>query len=161
VVNNEVYSVPQVEKNDKLSLQESLSRIGDENTAVVGLFKRGNSVLVGLRNYTQNEWKNVSVWTFPGGRCDEGESLETTLRRETKEEIDIKKFNIVDYLGDFDGAKDGDKLVLFLAETDEEPKLMEPKKFTGWAWMPMNEIPEEFFINKQVWNFMQENYNLD
>jgi 8-oxo-dGTP diphosphatase len=105
---------------------------------------RGSAMVVGLRHYTPDKWKSVSVWTIPGGRCDEGEMIETTLRRETEEEIGIREFAITDFLGELPGAKEGDVVYLFAGETREEPQLIEPEKFSEWRWMPLDQIPDNF-----------------
>jgi len=114
-----------------------------------GIFMRNGKVLLGLRNHKTQQYKDGDFWTTPGGRCDEGESVEVTLRREVGEEIGVKNFEIKKGLGVVPGAKEGDSVHVFLCETDEEAKLMEPEKFKEWKWFLPNEIPENF-LNRDV-----------
>ena len=125
-------------------LEEYLKKVGTDKDAAVAFIFRNNKLLIGLRNYTADKWKEISVWTAPGGRCDAGDTLEKTLRRETAEEVGITDLTITDYLGTVPGAKEGDILFVFKAETNQEPKLMEPEKFSEWKWCPLSEIPENF-----------------
>lgn len=106
-------------------------------------------MLIGLRHYTPDKWKTVSVWTCPGGRCDEGEMVETTLRREVEEETGITDLEIIDYIGQVDGAKQGDLVPLFLCKTKQEARIMEPHKFSEWRWVAGDEFPENF-INPHI-----------
>lgn len=114
-----------------------------------GIFVRDGKVLLGLRNYEAKHFTDGDFWTTPGGRCDEGEEIETTLRREVEEEIGVKNFEIKEKLGVVPGAKEGDRVHVFLCETTEDEKLMEPEKFKEWKWFEVNEIPENF-INLDI-----------
>lgn len=107
-----------------------------------------SKILLGLRNYTPDKWKTISVWTIPGGRCDDGETLESTLRREVLEETGIKNLEIVNFLGKVPGAKEGDIVFVFKCITSDTPILMEPEKFSEWKYFEMNEIPENFINQK-------------
>ena len=119
-----------------------------------GLFIRDGKILIGLRNYKTQQYKDGDFWTVPGGRCDEGENVETTLRREVMEEVGIENFEIKKELGIVPGAKEGDIVHVFLCETDEKEKLMEPEKFTEWKWCDLNEIPENF-LNQRVLDLLK------
>lgn len=121
---------------------EELKRIGDVQTCSSAFFIKKGKILLGLRHYTKDKWKVISVWTTPGGRCDDGEILGDNLRRETKEETGITNFTVRQYLGSYSGAKEGDTVHVFLAETEEEPQLMEPEKFSEWRWFPIKDLPE-------------------
>jgi 8-oxo-dGTP pyrophosphatase MutT (NUDIX family) len=114
-----------------------------------GIFMRDGKVLLGLRKYKTQQYKNGDFWTTPGGRCDEGESVEATLRREVEEEIGVKNFEIKKEFGTVPGAKEGDVVHVFLCETDEEAQLMEPEKFAEWRWFEIDEIPENF-LNSDI-----------
>jgi 8-oxo-dGTP diphosphatase len=114
-----------------------------------GIFIKDGKVLLGLRSYEAKHYRDGDFWTTPGGRCDEGEKIETTLRREVEEEIGIKNFEIKEKLGVVAGAKEGDEVHVFLCNTEEEEKLMEPEKFKEWKWFKPEEIPENF-INKDI-----------
>jgi 8-oxo-dGTP pyrophosphatase MutT (NUDIX family) len=125
-------------------MQDILIKTGDKVTCPVSVIIKDGKILLGHRHYTADKWKEISVWTVPGGRCDEGETVEQTLRREVYEETGIKDLNIEKYLGEVPGAKEGDNVLIFAATTTEEPILMEPEKFSEWAWFNSNEIPEKF-----------------
>jgi ADP-ribose pyrophosphatase YjhB (NUDIX family) len=126
------------------TLEKYLKKIGTDKMCPVAIILKDDKLLIGLRNYTPDKWKKISVWTAPGGRCDDGETLEQTLRRETSEEVGITDLKITNYLGTIPGAKEGDVVFAFEAETNQEPKLMEPEKFSEWKWCKLSEIPDNF-----------------
>lgn len=128
-------------------LQDKLSKIGNETTCPVAIMVRDGKILTGLRNYTKDKWKDVSVWTIPGGRCDADESVEQTLRREAYEEVGIIEFEVEDFIGEVPGAKDGDTVLIFFCTTHEDEKLMEPEKFSEWRW-----ITKEEYINNEEYS---------
>jgi ADP-ribose pyrophosphatase YjhB (NUDIX family) len=125
-------------------LNKYLKKVGTNKMCPVAFIFRDDKLLIGLRNYTPDKWKKISVWTAPGGRCDDGETLEQTVRRETAEEVGITDLKITDYLGTVPGAKEGDVVFVFKAETNQEPELIEPEKFSEWKWSTLSEIPENF-----------------
>jgi ADP-ribose pyrophosphatase YjhB (NUDIX family) len=131
-------------------MDEIFQKIGGVKDVPVAFIIKDNKVLIGLRNYTPDKWKTVSVWTVPGGRCDKGETLETTLRREVSEEVGIDDLRIIKYLGIVPGVKEGDVVYVFKAETSQEPKLMELEKFSEWKWCPISEIPANFINPKSL-----------
>lgn len=122
---------------------EKLNEIGSEFKCPVAIMMNDKRVLCGYRNYTKDKYKDVSVWTIPGGRCESGETLGETLKREVYEETGITKFDIIDFIGEAPGAKDGDTVFLFLCDTKEDFKLMEPEKFSEWRWVPLKEYLED------------------
>ena len=83
-----------------------LQKIGGEKDVPVAFIFRDNKLLIGLRNYTPDKWKDIS------------------------------------------GAKEGDVVFVFKAETTQEPKLTEPEKFSEWKWCKVSEIPSNF-INRE------------
>jgi 8-oxo-dGTP diphosphatase len=131
------------------SPEQYFAQVGTALMCPVAIIMKDKKVLMGLRHYTADKWKQISVWTIPGGRCDEGELVEQTLRRETYEETGIRNITIGEYLGEVPGAKEGDHVLLFVATTTEEPTLMEPEKFSEWRWFAADELPEQF-INPEA-----------
>lgn len=141
--------------NDTLmDMDQILKTKGISTTVTSALIIKDRKILLGLRNYTPDKWTG-SFWTTPGGRCDEGESVESGLRRETEEETGITDLEIKEYLGVVDGAKEGDKVEVFLCSSNQESKLMEPEKFGEWKWFSFDEIPENF-INKNILRIIKE-----
>ncbi len=125
-------------------LEQRLREQGNEKICpVVALLKDGK-LLIGLRHYTPDKWKSISVWTIPGGRCDAGEVVETTVRRETDEETGITDINITSFLGEIPGVKEGDIVYVFAGTTTSDPTLREPEKFSEWKWSEIKDIPENF-----------------
>lgn len=125
-------------------MENQLSKIGDKTTCPVAVIVRNGKVLMGLRHYTPDKWKTISVWTIPGGRYDSGETLETTLRREVEEETGINDLEILKYLGEVPGSKSGDIVPLFICNSKQEARLIEPEKFSEWRWFSEKEFPENF-----------------
>lgn len=125
-----------------------LSKVGNKSTCPVVVIVRDGKVLLGHRHYISDKWKDLSVWTTPGGRCDEGETVEQTLRREVFEETGIKNLEIEKYIGNVPGAKEGDDVLIFTGTTKDEPLLMEPEKFSEWNWFKFSEIPLDFINEK-------------
>jgi len=140
---------------DEHKLNIILQKKGNNKDVPVAFIFKNDKLLIGLRNYTPDKWKTVSVWTVPGGRCDAGETLEITLRRELLEEVGIDDLKIIKYLGSLPGAKEGDIVYVFKAETNQEPKLMEPEKFSEWKWCQVSEIPSNF-INPKSLEFLHK-----
>jgi len=138
-----------ISKREQKETLQKLSQLGNEKVCPVAIFIKDEKILCGLRHYTPDKWKIISLWTCPGGRCDKGETVEKTLRREVKEEIGITNFKVLNYIGEVPGAKKGDVCIIFLCETSQSPKLMEPKKFSEWKWFPKNDLPKNY-INDDI-----------
>lgn len=139
-------------------MNEVLRLRGDITLCPVAAIVKDRKVLLGHRHYTQDKWKNISVWTFPGGRCDPEETIEQTLRREVAEETGIHNLIIERYLGEVPGAKEGDRVPLFLCVTSDEPQLLEPKKFSEWKWSPLDAFPDTF-INSNAKELLLRSIN--
>ena len=135
--------------NSLIMLQEKLQEIGNQNRCPIALIVKEGRILTGHRHYTKDKWKEISVWTIPGGRCDEGEVLEKALRREVCEEVGISDLQIIDFIGEVSGAKEGDSVPVFFCTTKQSPKLMEPEKFSEWRWV----TKEEWFEDKKYSGF--------
>ena len=129
---------------------ENLNKQGDGILCPMAVIIKNKKILLGLRNYTPDKWKAISVWTVPGGRSEVGETLSETLVREVKEEVGITDLKIEKYLGEFPGVKAPDVVLAFKCNSDQEPKLLEPEKFSEWKWFGINEIPENFINPKAL-----------
>lgn len=125
-----------------------LDKLAEKRDVAAAIIFRENKLLIGLRNYKAEERKNISVWTVPSGHCETGETLGETVMRETREETGIDDLVITDYLGKVPGAKEGDTVFLFKAETKQEPKLTEPENFSTWKWVSLPDIPSNFINPK-------------
>ena len=65
-----------------------------------------------------------------------------------REETGITDLEILDYIGEVPGAKEGDRVPLFLCRTDQDVRLMEPDKFSEWQWVNLNSFPENYINNQ-------------
>jgi 8-oxo-dGTP diphosphatase len=125
-------------------MEKELTRNGDGILSPFAVMIKAGKVLCGYRNYTKDVYKDISVWTLPGGRSQIGETVEQALRREIAEEVNITEFEILDFIGELPGMKENTTMLVFYATTKQEAKLMEPHKFSKWQWVPIkNYIAEE------------------
>lgn len=131
----------------KDQLKAQLEKQGDKIICPIAVIVKDGKILVGHRHYTPDKWKEISVWTIPGGRSDVGETVEQTLRRETVEEVNITDLEILDFIGEAPGAKEGDVVLMFHCTTTQEACLMEPEKFSEWKWVTIKD-----YINEEVYS---------
>jgi ADP-ribose pyrophosphatase YjhB (NUDIX family) len=120
-----------------MKTEQILSKKGSKNICPMAVFIKERQILLGLRHYLEK-----SIWTYPGGRCEEEETIEQTLRREVLEEIGVNNFSIINYLGEVKGISGKDKVPIFICESSETIQNMEPKKFSKWKWFNINDIPK-------------------
>lgn len=124
-------------------MHDQLQRPGDGLLCPIAVLEKDGKILTGLRHYTPDTWKQISVWTIPGGRSDVGESMEQALRRETIEEVGIDDLRIEDFIGELPGVKEGDSILIFFCTTDQDARCMEPEKFSEWRWVPVREYIDD------------------
>jgi A/G-specific adenine glycosylase len=108
------------------------------HTAAAAVLLQEERVLIGRRP----EGKLLGgLWEFPGGKQEDGESIEACLRREIKEELDVE-IKVGASLGAFKHAYTHFKItvVAFFAEIAAgEPK---PLDHTRLAWVHPSELDE-------------------
>jgi 8-oxo-dGTP diphosphatase len=82
------------------------------------------------------------LWAFPGGKAEQGESVQDTLRREVKEETGLEIEETKEYLKDFTFLrKDGHNVIgfCFLVRAKGEKVILD-KDFDAYRWV----TPAEF-----------------
>ncbi len=139
------------QKNDRFRPEEYRGREGKSPLCAAAIIIRDGKVLMGAREYV----KGNPMWTLPGGRCEFGEDLRAALHREIKEEIGVTDLKIIRFLkfrqGVFlKGKPDADIVYIYECHTDQEPKMMEPDKFTEWKWFSPGEMPEGMLVEGDI-----------
>lgn len=78
----------------------------------------------------------------PGGKKDEGEGWEASVKREIREELGVE-VRVDGLLGEYrTHSPEGEFLVrmYFCEITEGEPRVMEPDKIPGFGWYTLAEI---------------------
>jgi ADP-ribose pyrophosphatase YjhB (NUDIX family) len=105
-----------------------------QKTGVIFALNRYNKILMQQRD--ENCKRFPLMWCLPGGGGEYGESYETTLLREIKEEYDLDlKLDQCTHLMDYNNG--ADKVYLCKVNPDQEPKL---KEGLAMKWMTIDEI---------------------
>lgn len=133
---------------NKLSYRPNVSMI---------VFRSDGKVLV---NHEKGE--REERWKFPQGGVEKGETLEQTVKRELKEEVNVTHYSILaqaKYVHEYEWPEDTQKrkgfrgqkqhTFLIFAEKPEEAKPNE-KVIIETKWLPFHEAVEKFnFENQQ------------
>ncbi|MFZ2620957.1 MAG: NUDIX domain-containing protein [Minisyncoccia bacterium] len=141
--------LPSIEMlSNQLNIKYLISKfkINYDQLCFFALIKKDNKILMGLREYR----KGAPVWTYPGGRAIEGETMIESIKREILEEIGVSNVNFLRVIGQKDGVKSGDKVYFIQCEINEEPKLIEHDKFKEWKWHEINDLPKNLIDPKDI-----------
>ena len=108
------------------------------------IYKSG-TVLIGQRTGSHG----ANTWSFPGGHLEEGESPETTARRELQEETGLT-INILSPAGfTFDHFEENNTSYITLFYKGEwvtgTPEILEKDKCLEWRWADPYDLPKPLF----------------
>ena len=105
-----------------------------------------SSVLLGKRISRHG----FGTWCFPGGKIEPDESIEECAIRETREETGIHINNVKSgpHNKSYFEAIDEEHITYFVFASchDEQPGIMEPDKFSAWAWFDITKLPHPLFL---------------
>jgi ADP-ribose pyrophosphatase YjhB (NUDIX family) len=108
---------------------------------VKGIVKVGDSVLV-----LKKRKPELAYWDIPGGRIEDSESLEDTLRRELREELpELTEYTIVDvvsaYRLPFDPEGDVGLVFVFFLVRATSRDIGMLSEHEGFEWVTMETLP--------------------
>lgn len=108
---------------------------------VVGVVRQGDKVLIAKR---QGDQSHANCWEFPGGKVDDGESLEAALKREILEEVGLTTTGwqpLIVIPWDYDDLS----VRLHVFVTDDWTGEAFGKEGQEIAWKPPSELEEDQF----------------
>jgi 8-oxo-dGTP diphosphatase len=124
---------------------------GDRNPAprvvVAALLERNGTILICRRAGGQ---PHAGKWEFPGGKVEPGEALDAALRRELREELDIRA-SIGEEVERYEFAYPGKPPILLVffrvTEFSGEPRNVE---FAEIRWETPGRLPDYDFLEGDV-----------
>lgn len=88
-----------------------------------------------------------AFWKFPGGRTEEGETLEETAKREVKEELGLD-INILGHLKTLEKTlEDGRIAKLVHYEAERQNEVSPGEGISEWGWHSIEDLPEDLAPN--------------
>ena len=124
--------------NSKMESEAAPMRSPD--ASVIILYNEEGKMLLEHRADTRKRWP--SVWALFGGRPDEGETPEETVRREAKEELGYTLSNPVLIFTQTLPKKEGKKFVFVEKYDDVQKIVLLPHESQGYGWFSYEETLE-------------------
>lgn len=125
-------------------------------SVVAGICYREGEILLGRRH--ESEGRFAGYWEFPGGKVEDGESLEQALQREFEEELGcaVSRLQFFEKMNwDYPDRKV--QLQFFLVRLDcEDPQLLKLNAHSELAWhsvdvaLNLNLLPANFQIVEKI-----------
>lgn len=109
---------------------------------------KDNRVLLGKRYGDSEENTAKGTWTFPGGKLQFGENIDSSGKREVLEEtgMGVGDLELISVTNDISYGNHFITIGFLTNNFEGEPKVMEPNKITEWRWFSLNELPEPMFL---------------
>ncbi len=115
-------------------------------TGVGVVIERDGKVLLGRKN--SGEWSDY--WSLPGGKIEQGESIERCAARELLEETGLQAsgaFTVFSVSAEVDLERSFHCITFGTVAQEVRGMLAnpEPHKFSKWDWFALRELPERLF----------------
>jgi 8-oxo-dGTP diphosphatase len=128
--------------------------------AISGIVEKDKKALIVKRN--DQEIAFPDKWTIPGGKLERGESIEATLKKEIREEVNLEIDKEIEFLSDFNFVRPDNYHVVGLCFVCKykSGKVTLEKGLTEYKWVDRNDyrkydlIPgvkrdlDKFFVDK-------------
>jgi 8-oxo-dGTP diphosphatase len=126
-------------------MKEELFHLG-----IKALIVRDNKILILKTNPEELKCNKTVHWDLPGGRVKKGDDIETTLRKEVKEELGIEDIDIVDHFDSFISnlkipTDKGDvslALIVYTCKIKTDSKIRLSSEHTEYKWASIDEAKE-------------------
>lgn len=90
------------------------------------------------------------VFEFPGGSIDQGETPEQAAIRELCEETGLKELKLVGSHQAHNELGNQIHFVIFIAQSNVEPQVTNPKRQQTFHWLKPGEIPKKDFYKADL-----------
>ncbi len=108
--------------------------------------------------YLLEYWVKAQKYVFPGWKVEKWDSIEKTVAKEIKEELDVETKSCK-ILWEFKELLNWNiwNLIYVEAEIEGEPKIMEPDKITQIQWAEVSESENEIWMEVKIdWTIMND-----